>query len=85
MPLSYKAGYPNKEKVKMIKERVEKRFKGNAEIDKMRCRAMFMMGNPEMWETHMQVMSDCVIAKDGLIGTVRGEREPQTVKVYYGN
>ena len=33
----------------------------------------------------MQLMSDFLISKEGKLGTVRKESDPQTVSLYYGN
>ena len=79
VPLSSKAGYPTKGEGELMADRVSRRF-GVAEVGEIlneyRCRAVFMMSNPYMWETHMQIVSDIVISKDGKIGTVRGPGDP---------
>ncbi len=43
------------------------------------------MSNPYMYETHMQIMSDVLISKDGKLGSKRAPEDPQYAKLYFAN
>ena len=79
VPLTKKAGYPGRKVGGEMVERVKKRLGvGSKEeiIREWRVKACFMMSNPNLWEMHMQIISDALISKNGEIGTVRGATDP---------
>lgn len=51
----------------------------------MRFASLFLMSNPFMYETHMQIMSDALVTKNGKLGTVRDIDQPQYPSLYYAN
>jgi hypothetical protein len=40
----------------------------------MKFKSIMLFTNPYMYETHMQIMSDVLITKNGLLGTVRSAK-----------
>ncbi len=51
----------------------------------MKFKSIMLFSNPFMYETHMQIMSDALIAKNGIIGTVREPSDPQYASLYYAH
>jgi len=77
VPLTHKAGYPSDGPG--LEQRVLKRLgitRKEAILREMRFKSIMLFSNPFLYETHMQVMSDALISKEGLIGTVRDPSEP---------
>ena len=77
VPLTHKAGYPSD--APLLEQRVLKRLgiaRKEAIIREMRFKSIMLFSSPFLYETHMQVMSDALITKEGLIGTVRDPSEP---------
>ena len=50
-----------------------------------RIDAIFMMSDPMVWEENLQLISDLLISKNGVPGTIREVNEPQHVKFYMTN
>ena len=44
-----------------------------------------MMSDPMVWEENLQLISDLLISKDGIPGTIRNSNEQQYVKFYMTN
>ena len=40
-------------------------------LREMKFKSIMVFSNPFMYETHMQIMSDALITKNGIIGTIR--------------
>ncbi len=93
VPLSFKAGFPSY--TEEIKHRVAKRlmimddshyWESHSDegllhhiVSEKKIKAIMVMSNPYMYETHMQIMSDALISKDGILGTRRSPDKPQSV------
>ncbi|TNV77271.1 hypothetical protein FGO68_gene9088 [Halteria grandinella] len=86
VPLSYKAHYPDQQTCDTLKQRVKARL-GLDNLDHImtdrQFRTIFVMSNPYMWETHMQIMSDVLFSEQGRIGTVRAPDAEQWPTLYY--
>lgn len=44
-----------------------------------------IFSTPFMFEAHIQVISDILISKNGIIGTQRDINDKQAVKMYYAS
>lgn len=88
VPLSHKAGYPGESALTNMEGRVKERLgikDVSAIMSKMRFKGVMLFSNPFMYETHMQIMSDALISKDGLLGTVRTPKDPQYPALYFAH
>ena len=85
VPLTHKAGYPSNPQE--IKERVAERFKLNdlKQLMKKTFKCVMIFSNPYMYEPHIQIVSDALISKNGILGTVRAKSDPQYPKLYYAH
>lgn len=69
VPLDNKAGYP--EDAHRLKKRAldRLRFKKPEEILHTRFKNIMVFASPVMYEAHMQIFSDLLISKEGILGT----------------
>jgi hypothetical protein len=44
-------------------------------VSEKKIKAIMVMSNPYMYETHMQIISDALISKDGILGNKRSEND----------
>jgi hypothetical protein len=86
VPLSHKSDYPDLGTVEVLKDRVLKRFNVPSVehiMNSKRFKSIMVFSNPYLYETHMQIMSDVLISKEGRMGTVRSTNDLQYPSLYY--
>ena len=71
------------QKANILKERVLKKWNINKDPEIFpQIKAIFLLSTPTIWEENIQLISDFLISKDGIPGSIRTKNESQFVKLY---
>jgi len=44
-------------------------------MKEVKFKSIMVMSNPNMYETHLQIISDALVTKNGILGTVRNPED----------